>query len=364
MPTTASPQSITLYYKSGSSDKVYNASVEAKGNGFVVNFSFGRRGSTLQTGTKTASPVDFAAAKKIFDKLVAEKTAKGYSPGEAGTPYQQTDQEQRATGVVPQLLNAIEENQAAACLEGSDWWGQEKLDGKRVLIRKVGAEITGINRRGLSIALPEPVAALARKLGDDQWVLDGEAIGDVYVAFDLLESARVDLRSEPFSKRLKMLEKIIADNSAAPIRRVTTAQTKTAKAALLAQLKSANREGIVFKRHEAPYVAGRPASGGDQVKLKFTATVSCLVAGVNGAKRSVALELLDGQRRVGVGNVTIPPGTPIPAAGQIAEIRYLYAFSGGSLFQPVYLGIRDDLTADACMIGQLKFKPTDDADEG
>jgi hypothetical protein len=61
----------SLYFKQGSSDKVYNASIEkADDNRFVVNFSYGRRGATLNTGTKTKIPVDYVSARKIFDKLV------------------------------------------------------------------------------------------------------------------------------------------------------------------------------------------------------------------------------------------------------------------------------------------------------
>ena len=50
-------QRITLYFKQGSSDKIYTVAMEPSGNGFAVTFAYGRRGSTLQTGVKTASPV-------------------------------------------------------------------------------------------------------------------------------------------------------------------------------------------------------------------------------------------------------------------------------------------------------------------
>jgi hypothetical protein len=43
---------ITLYYREGSSDKVYQVSIEPQGEGFVVNFAYGRRGSTMNTRTK------------------------------------------------------------------------------------------------------------------------------------------------------------------------------------------------------------------------------------------------------------------------------------------------------------------------
>jgi bifunctional non-homologous end joining protein LigD len=73
-------EQITLYYREGASDKVYQAAIEAADGGYVVNFAYGRRGTTLATGTKTTSPVSFDDARKIYDKLVREKAAKGYTP--------------------------------------------------------------------------------------------------------------------------------------------------------------------------------------------------------------------------------------------------------------------------------------------
>ena len=57
------------------------------------------------------------------------------------------------------------------------------------------------------------------------------------------------------------------------------------------------------------------------------------------------------------GNVTIPPNQPIPETGQVVECRYLYAFrESGCIYQPVYLGTREDITADECTTAQLKYK--------
>ena len=99
MPT----ESVTLYYREGASDKVYQVAIVEQDGGNVVNFAFGRRGSTFQTGTKTFTPVLFDTAKIIYDKLVREKTAKGYTPGANGTPYSGTANAERATGILPQL---------------------------------------------------------------------------------------------------------------------------------------------------------------------------------------------------------------------------------------------------------------------
>jgi bifunctional non-homologous end joining protein LigD len=355
-------KSITLYFREGSSDKVYQAAIETKGAGFVVHFAFGRRGTTLQTGTKTAKPVDYEAALKIYDKLVNEKMAKGYTPGQDGTPYQGTERHALATGVFPQLLNPIDQDQAEQLIRDDDWWMQEKFDGKRILIRKDGDQIIGINRKGLAVALPQPIAEQALALAG-QWLMDGEAIGDTYVAFDLLEKASTDLRQAPYVDRLTKLSRMLEPSGKGPIRLVQTARTAAPKREMLAQFRRENREGVVFKRSTAPYTPGRPASGSNQVKLKFTATASCIVAKVNGTKRSVALVLLEGDKRIPVGNVTITASQPIPKAGSVIEVRYLYAYPGGSLFQPVCLGQRDDIEPTACTLVQLKYKAAGENEE-
>jgi bifunctional non-homologous end joining protein LigD len=115
MPTQAIGESVTLYYRAGGSDKVYQVAVEPSGTGFAVNFAFGRRGSTLQTGTKTPRPLAYEQAKKVYDQLIREKTAKGYSPGAGGTPYAYTPQESRSSGVLPQLLNPSKRPTSSGC---------------------------------------------------------------------------------------------------------------------------------------------------------------------------------------------------------------------------------------------------------
>ena len=81
-----------------------------------------------------------------------------------------------------------------------------------------------------------------------------------------------------------------------------------------------------------------------------------VITGIN-AKRSVAMGVWDHGKLVPAGNVTIPPDQPIPQVGDTVEIRYLYAhLASGSLYQPVFLGVRDDITAEECTRDQLKFR--------
>ncbi len=344
-------ESITLYFRQGTSDKVYQASLEEAGDGkFAVNFAYGRRGATFTTGTKTQEPVDYASAKKIYDKLVKSKTVKGYTPGQDGPQYVHTDADSRETGVQCQLLNFIEESEAESLISDRSWWAQEKYDGKRMLIRKTDT-VTAINRRGLSVGAAD--AALNCAAGIEQtFLIDGEAVGEKLFVFDLLEISGKDIRSESYSKRMALLESLGLKE---PLVMVETAKNKKEKQQFYDRLKSSGAEGIVFKKHSASYTAGRPNRGGSQVKFKFCDTASVIVTKIN-EKRSVAMALMDGEKRVPVGNVTIPPNKEIPPVNSIAEVRYLYAYRDGSLYQPVYIGIRDDMEAEDCSILQLKYK--------
>ncbi|MFW5799544.1 MAG: WGR domain-containing protein, partial [Spirochaetota bacterium] len=70
---------ITLYYKKGKSDKVYEIDLcEVGEDKFVVNFRYGRRGGELKDGTKTVLPVSRIKAEQIYDDLCSSKMKKGY----------------------------------------------------------------------------------------------------------------------------------------------------------------------------------------------------------------------------------------------------------------------------------------------
>ncbi len=360
MPRELAPaeESVTLYFREGSSDKVYTASLVKRSLSWDVDFAYGRRGSTMNTGSKI-SGVEYEKAKKIYDKLVAEKTGKGYTPGESGVAYQHTSSEERDSGVRVMLLNEVEESELERLLTDDAWGAQEKMDGRRQVVKGTVADIVAINRKGLMVAPADSVASAASTLKRDSFTIDGEAVGDVLYAFDMLQDGPVDCRSEGFFKRYIRLMKALTGVTGA-IKLVKLHEGTAAKRALLQQLKQRQAEGIVFKLLTAPYTAGRPNAGGSALKFKFCATASFIVSKVN-AKRSVELKLVD---NTVVGNVTIPANKEIPRAGDIVEVRYLYCFRGGSLFQPVYLGERDDISVRECTVAQLKFKADGAEEEG
>lgn len=205
-------EKITLYYRQGSSDKIYQASIDPKDGKFVVNFAYGRRGTTLSTGTKTSSAVEYL-----------------------------------------------------------------------------------------------------------------------------------------------LLMNLIASGQQRHIKLVHTGFLTEQKQEMLDSLRKQGSEGVVFKHLSGHYASGRPASGGSQFKFKFCESASFIVGKVN-SKRSVSLKLFDGTDLVSVGNVTIPANKSIPQPNDVVEVKYLYAFKGGSIFQPVFIGKRDDVKPEECTTDQLKYK--------
>ena len=354
-----------MYYSEGSSDKEYHAEIVEVTGGTVVNFRYGRRGGALTAGTKTSAPVDPAQAKKIYDKLVKEKTAKGYTPDVSGAAYQGTENAGRKSDFVPQLLNTITEQEAMRLIKDDRWAAQEKLDGERRAAHAVDGCVTGMNRKGLIVPLPQGIAdelqSIAAKSGAIR--VDGEIIGEILYVFDLHVYKGEHIHSLPWLERMRLAE--YALDECAQIKPIPVAVTTDDKRTLWNKVKAAHGEGIVFKIADSTVKQGRPSTGGDWLKFKFTESASCFVMEVNPGKRSVKLGLLDsvspevieGQKMIGVGNVTIPPNHDIPAAGDIVEIEYLYAYKGGSIYQPVYRGKRIDLDISACTTGQLKYKP-------
>ncbi|HSJ04215.1 MAG TPA: hypothetical protein VK956_17245 [Verrucomicrobium sp.] len=348
-------ESTTLYFREGSSDKVYTVSLKPDGDKHVVVVAYGRRHSTLNTGTKTPVPVPYELARMIYDRVVREKLAKGYRPGEPGTDYQPSSPNRQPTGILPQLLNPVDADEVPRQLDDPLYWMQEKHDGRRLILRKQDGRVTGINKLGLETAVPSPMVEVALRCSRD-FVVDGEAVGNCLCTFDLLELDQEDLRDMPYGQRFLKLIQLLAPLRSANLHFVQTAFLPKEKHRLFAELKEQGREGVVFKDCEAGHSPGRPSSGGPQLKHKFYETASFIVGKVND-RRSIGLLLFQGDRILPAGNVTIPVNQEVPTPGEVVECRYLYAFrESGSIYQPTYLGTRDDVRAAECITDQLKYK--------
>ncbi|WP_082407871.1 hypothetical protein [Verrucomicrobium spinosum] len=346
----------TLYYRQGSSDKVYTVS--------IVPQSSLRRQHRIRP--QRLHPADGHQNRRSrcpgrcsdhFPEDGEGKDHQGYIEGEAGTRYTETGSVRKNTDILPQLLNPITEEHAQKYIEDPAYWMQEKLDGRRILLKKTANQVTGINRLGLETELPLTIVKSAMELPGD-FLVDGEAVGDTLHVFDLLELANGNLRDQPYGQRmLKAIQLLAGSIYNMHLKHVPTATLTDNKRSVFAVMKARGKEGVVFKHEDSTYIPGRPASGGSQLKCKFYETASFIVGKIHPNKRSISLLLFEGDRIKPAGNVTIPVNHDIPKPGDVVECRYLYAFKeSGSIFQPVYLGRRDDIRAAECVVGQLKYK--------
>lgn len=277
---------VELFFQEGSSDKVYLATLVDEGDDkFSVLVEWGRRGATLNQGSK-AVKVPRAKAEQQLSKLIAEKTKKGYqeiteaiTPAAVAPPVGQGSASRVAstgrkrTGQAAQLLNSVDEGALERLFDDDGYLAQQKLDGARVLVH-VHEELIVTNRSGQHSSMPRALLEVLAEAPRGS-VLDGELVSTkgeaIYWVFDLLQHGAHDLRGAPYLDRYQELDALI-DQLRDPIRLVPTAVDAQDKRALYQKLAAARAEGIVFKRSDAPYTPGRPASGGAQLKYKFVKT--------------------------------------------------------------------------------------------
>ena len=382
-------KNVQLFFQEGSSDKVYHATLVQEDDGtFSVDVEWGRRGSGLNRGRK-AQRVARAVADKTFDKLVREKTNKGYEvtaddvkpadvapPEGCGSGSKGGSARRAKLGPAAQLMNAIDDDEAEAFLKDDAWVGQQKLDGNRVLLHVTHERQFGTNRNGQETSVPKDVLDGAGSLPVGT-ILDGELIAAEYWVFDVLRVGDEDVTSRGYVERWQLLSDDLEPGFSGPLQLTALAVTTQEKRALHQRLTAACAEGIVFKQRDAPYKSGRPSSGGTQRKCKFTKSADVVIvenAG-NAYRMVVAHQGLGKAAWFDVGKVfsgtTNESRAAIDkalAAGErvVAEVRYLYATADFQLFQPVLVRLRDDKEPAQCGKDQLVQTNRDvhDVDDG
>ena len=350
-------ESINLHCRNERSDKDYGVSLVSVADGWLVNITYGRHGGAQNQGSKTRNgAVSFLAAKKIYDKVVAGQLSEGYRVvGNQAPAYAAAAGIKEHSGINCQLLNAVDEDEAVRLNSDPAWFCQEKHDGNRMLVVKNDNGVRAVNRKGLFVGFPESIRAAADSL-PGKFVIDGEAVGEQLRAFDILEQDGVNLRPIGAKDRLRSLAMLLRGLDSDAIVFVETALSTHEKTRLYEDTMARGREGVVYKLKDAPYEPGRPNSDGSQRKRKFYETCS-VVVGRHNDKSSIGMKILHDENWVSVGNCTIPERQPMPAVGQVIEVRYLYAYEQtNALAQPTYLGVRTDIDAMECRIRQLKYK--------
>lgn len=141
-----------LRYQKDKSDKVYEVDLVELTSGepsrYLVNFRYGRKGSTLREGTKTRDPVTLEQAERLFDSVVVSKVNKGYQDQNALSSYTSLQPKQPSSGFDHNtLINRIEQESSPYELARQIW-------------------------RLRPVANPEVAYLIANKLGSDTWQLE------------------------------------------------------------------------------------------------------------------------------------------------------------------------------------------------
>jgi DNA ligase D-like protein (predicted ligase) len=278
---------------------------------------------------------------------------------------------------------------------GDDWLLERKLDGERCVARKVGSDVRLESRTGkdLTSTYPEVRQAVAAQPSRDI-LLDGEVVaydGDqtsftrlqqrlgvarpspeqvakdpvVYCVFDLLEVDGEDLTGRPLVERRGRLTSMVRSS---PALQHTEAWRDDSEGRFAAACRS-GWEGLIAKRVDAPYVAGRSK---DWLKLKCVWEQEFVIGGYTdpGGSRTDFGALLVGYYengalryagKVGTGYTkatlhdlgirlrkleTAEPAfvdaRPVPRGALVAQIGFAEWTSDARLRQPRFLGLRDD----------------------
>jgi bifunctional non-homologous end joining protein LigD len=170
--------------------------------------------------------------------------------------------------------------------EGKDWEYEAKFDGYRALVVK-NAKVNILSRRNNSLTNEFPAIAAACADLKENTVIDGEIIAldkDGKPAFNILQNRRMhkdavqfyafdllvyqgrSLLNMPLEKRRELLNSILAEMQPP----VYFSQTLDAPArAVITAAKSAGLEGIVAKRRDSRYEAGKRSGAWSKFKLNL-----------------------------------------------------------------------------------------------
>ena len=198
---------------------------------------------------------------------------------------------------------------------GDEWLHELKFDGYRILGRLEGGEVTLLSRRGLDWTASFPtVRAALQQLAAGSAMLDTEVAvvlpdgrtsfqalqnafgaaaprGLACFAFDLLFLDGVDLRARPLEQRKQQLQALLAASPRTDVLRYSD-HVEGRGDEFFASACGRGLEGIISKRRDLPYSAGR---GNGWVKTKCTHRQELVIGGFTdpeGARTGIGALLL------------------------------------------------------------------------
>ncbi|MCU1395886.1 MAG: ATP-dependent ligase [Ilumatobacteraceae bacterium] len=278
---------------------------------------------------------------------------------------------------------------------GSEWRYEPKWDGHRVIARRRGDDVEAVSSNGLDRIERWPwLADAVRASCDADVILDGEVIAidddghhsfglvgradrpHSFIVFDILSLGGDDLLTRPWHERRALLDSVVR-----PLPPLSVTPVSDDADAMLAATKANGFEGVIAKRLDSTYLAGRRTSSWIKIKHRFeqelvvggylvgegnrsTTFGSLLVghyeAGILRFAGAVGtgftdLTLRTLQQRFAPLRIAACPFDPEPKLPRghavwlhpeiVAQVSFAEWTEAGHLRHPVFLGIRDDKVA-------------------
>lgn len=215
----------------------------------------------------------------------------------------------------------------------AEWLYELKADGKRALL--ANGELRG---RAMRYRLPGELPAAL-----NGYSLDGELVGNVYFAFDVIEADGEDLSQQPLRERRAAL---LALQPAFPrwIRPIPTARPGQSGGEYLAAVLRDGGEGCVAKSLIAPYGCG-------WFKAKGVQTFDVVVTAQASATRSVSIGQYSDGCLVDCGKVSVFSLSTLESlrTGDVLEIAAQGRTVKGKFREPRFLKVRTDKPAADCV---------------
>jgi ATP-dependent DNA ligase len=231
---------------------------------------------------------------------------------------------------------------------------QEKHNGHRLVICKTGGQLVHYNRIGeqSSKRLPSNLRLTLMQHPLDNFVIDTELVGEHLYIFDSLYLGDEELVHDAYEYREARYHAEFSGYT--HITPVPTARTADDKRLLWQHVLDIKGEGLCAKNMHKSYRMGR---ADQHFKLKFWKTADAIVIGPSpDSKDGIDIGMLDAKgrmHRISGCSMLVKAARKRPMAGQVIEVRFLYATKEYHIVQPTMLSLRTDKMAAECKLSQL-----------
>lgn len=272
--------------------------------------------------------------------------------------------------MMPMLARPAEPYQMTPVCQTADWLMQPKIDGhRRIITCDSTGHVTGTNRKGAKAIVPTPIK---KALAGTHVTLDGELLGNTFVAFDILSLSGQDVTTQPLLVRIELLTRLLGALDLEPaVRLCPTAITVDEKIAMVDRVTAGNGEGWMAKAVQSTY---RPDITGprnrDWLKIKRVKSIDVVVEWIGNTKKNMGLTMYDPDgnlvqgRRDGEGGgvaecTRLAGDGGLVEEGDVVEVQFLYAteptdeYPWGRLYQPTKPRRRTDKDPEECLVTEL-----------